>query len=45
MEDKKKKFTIPEAEIIVFNNDDIIVTSSMTEGTDGAWGSQDGEGW
>lgn len=30
----KKKFIIPEAELVVFNNDDVIATSSMRDGTD-----------
>ena len=39
---KKKKYVIPEAEILDFANDDIITLS----GDDTAeWGSGDGEWW
>ena len=46
MENKKKKFIIPEAEIVTFNNDDVIATSAgMSAEPDGDWGSQDGNNW
>ena len=45
MEDKKKKYVIPEAELFVFNNEDVIATSNMAKGTDGAWDDQDGDEW
>ena len=47
MDDKKKKFVIPEAEIIDFSEEDII-TTSMVKGTDTdnwPFGDGDGEGW
>ena len=31
MEDKKMKYTIPEAEIVIFNNKDIITASDATD--------------
>ncbi len=35
MDDKKKTFVIPEAQIVPFTNEDIITESAGTEG----WGS------
>ena len=32
MDDKKKKFMIPQAEVVGFENDDIVTASSQTEG-------------
>ena len=32
MDDKKKKFIMPDAEIVDFNNEDIITASVQTEG-------------
>ena len=43
MEDKKKKFIIPDAEIIEFSNDDII-TDSLVDGTDGFMFESEGDG-
>lgn len=45
MEEKKKKFIIPEAEIIDFISDDIVTTSGLTPGEEGAWTGQDGDDW
>ena len=45
---KKKKFIIPEAEVIDFHNNDIITLSDGTQrGMDGGlWGDDDNtEGW
>ena len=41
--DDKKRFVIPEAELISFNDEDII-TMSVAE-KDAAWGGQDGDDW
>ena len=42
MDDKKKKFIAPEADVLDFAKDDIITLS----GTDTAtWGGGDGEEW
>ena len=40
---KKKKYVIPEAEILDFANDDIITLSTGTDTAE--WGSGDGEWW
>ena len=32
MDDKKKRFIMPEAEIVAFNNDDIVTASTMSVG-------------
>ena len=48
MNDKKKKFVIPEANVVDFANDDIITLSGATQTamTDGLWGNDDNtEGW
>lgn len=44
MDDKKKKFVVPEVEVINFENDDII---TLSNGTDGDWwlSDSDGENW
>ena len=39
MKDEKKKFIIPDAEIIEFSNNDIITLSDGTGNTD--WGEDD----
>lgn len=49
MNDKKKKFIIPEADIVDFANADIITLSAATQQAidgDGLWGNDDNtEGW
>ena len=44
MDDKKKRFVIPEAELIGFTNNDIITLSNADQGA--YWGDDDnGEDW
>ena len=49
MNDKKNKYVIPEAEIICFNNEDIITLSGGVQRamTNGLWDEEDDntEGW
>ena len=48
MKKEKKKYLIPEAEIIFFANNDVIATSALVESPDdtyGDWDGQDGENW
>ena len=49
MNDEKKKFVIPEADVVDFVNEDIITLSGATQtaiGADGQWGNDDNtEGW
>lgn len=48
MNDKKKKYIIPEAEVVDFSKEDIITLSSATQNAmeDGLWGDDDNtEGW
>ena len=47
MNDKKKKFVIPEAEIIDFSEEDIITGSGLTPGedTDDWWTTGGDENW
>ena len=42
MDDKKKRFVIPEAELISFTNNDIITLSNAGDGN-AYWGEDDGE--
>ena len=43
---EKKKFIVPEAEIIQFSNEDIIVTSLANKGDYGdQTGTDEDEGW
>ena len=45
MDDKKKKFIIPEVEVVAFNNDDLITLSTQTV-NDEAWvGDDNMEDW
>ena len=45
MDDKKKKYVVPEAEIIDFANDDII-TQSLARGSTLNWGDEtDVDNW
>lgn len=44
MDDKKKRFVIPEAELVSFTNNDIITLSGDVQGA--YWGEDDnGEDW
>ena len=48
MDDKKKKFVIPDAEVVDFAMEDIITVSSgeQTAMTNGLWGTDDNtEDW
>lgn len=48
MNDKKKKFVNPEANVVDFANEDIITLSGATQKamTDGLWGDDDNtEAW
>ena len=42
MDDKKKKFIAPEAEVLDFANDDIVTVRSTAPAP---WGGGDGEWW
>ena len=44
MDDKKKKYVIPEAEIVDFSCEDIITASLVGRGTAG-WGDDDPDIW
>lgn len=45
MDDKKKKYVQPEAEVTNFNKEDIIVTSLTNGGTLSGFDGGDGEDW
>ena len=43
MDDKKKKYVIPKAEIVDFVNEDIITTSGLEEAATAGWDITEGE--
>ena len=45
MDDKKKKFVIPDAEVVDFAMEDIITESLNTEDAECAWGEGVVEEW